>query len=172
MAKTITCGVSSRDFERAAKEVRKYKAELIIKAQTLVNALADYGVVIARSLLIELGAIDKGNLANSVGAFFDPTTNTGFIRVDCDYAVFVEFGTGTRGAASPYIGDAINKVAYRYGDGTHYVMLSDGRIGWFYPADDGTWKFTEGMPSRPYMFETAQELRRRFIGLAKEVFKQ
>lgn len=171
MAKKIVCGISSRDFGKAANEVRKYQEELIIRVKALTNALCDYGVVIARSLLIELDAIDKGNLVNSVSAYYDPTTNTGFVRVNCDYAVFVEFGTGVRGASSPYIGDAINKVAYRYGDGTHYVMLADGRIGWFYPADDGTFKFTEGMPSRPFMYDTAQELRRRYLELAREVFK-
>lgn len=170
MPKKIICGISSRDFAKAAQAVAKYRQELVRKSKLLVSGICDYGANIARAFVVEMDAVDKGELARSIDAFYDPTTNIGFIRVDCDYAVFVEFGTGVRGASEPYPGDAINKVAYRYGDGTHYVMLSDGRIGWFYPADDGSMKFTEGMPSRPYMFETAQMLRRTFIAKAKEVF--
>lgn len=171
MAKKIVCGISSADFRKAAEEVRKYKENLIEKARLIIKELADYGAIVARTFVVEMDAVDKGNLANSISAYYDESTNVGFIKANCDYAVFVEFGTGVRGKASPYIGDAINKVAYRYGDGTHYVMLSDGRVGWFYPADDGTMRFTEGMPSRPFMYETAQELRRRFPEIAREVFK-
>lgn len=167
----ITCSLSSDGLAKAAKEVREYKQKLIDKSKQLITALTEYGAIVSRTFVIDLDAVDKGFLANSIGAYYDPTTNTGFIRADCDYAVFVEFGTGVRGAGSPYPGDAINSVAYRYGDGTQYVMLSDGRVGWFYPADDGTMKFTEGMPSRPFMFNTAQELRRRYVSFAREVFK-
>ena len=171
MPKKIVCGISSEDFRKAAIAVKKYRQDILKKAKQLTEALADYGAIVARTIVIQLDAVDKGNLANSISAYYDPAINVGMIKADCDYAVFVEFGTGVRGKASPYVGDAINKVAYRYGDGTHYVMLSDGRVGWFYPADDGTWKFTEGMPSRPFMYETAQELRRRFPEMAREVFK-
>ena len=168
----ITCGISSKDFQNAAKKVREYKAEVLMKARLIVSDLADYGVVLARTFVAEMDAVDKGNLMNSIDAFYDPTNNVGYIRVDCDYAVFVEFGTGLRGANAPYPGDAINQVAYRYGDGTHYVMLKDGRIGWFYPADNGTWKFTEGMPSRPFMYDTALELHSSIAQLVKEAFKR
>jgi hypothetical protein len=56
--------------------------------------------------------------------------------------------------------------------GTTYVTLSDGRVGWYYPADDGTWKFTEGLPSRPFMYETAQEVRRESNAIFREVFSK
>ena len=170
MAKRIVCGLNSSDIKKAIKELQDYKAELNKKAAQIVNSLTEFGAVIARAFIVEMDAVDKGNLVNSIGAFYDPTTNTGFVRADCDYAVFVEFGTGVRGKVSPYPGDAINQVAYRYGDGTHYVMLADGRVGWFYPADNGTMVFTEGMPSRPFMFDTAQELRSSLVNICKGVF--
>ena len=46
----------------------------------------------------------------------------------------------------------------------------DGRVGWIYPTDDGGFRFTEGMQSRPFMYETALELQREFPRIAKEVF--
>ena len=171
MPTKITCGISNSDFKKAAKEVREYKKQLLNKSKDLIRALCDTGAVIARTYVVELDAVDKGYLASQIGAFYDPTTNIGFIRVDCDYAVFVEFGTGVRGKASPYPGDVIKQVAYRYGDGTHYVMLNDGRVGWFYPADDGTYKFTEGMPSRPFMYETGLLLHKQLAEIARSVFK-
>ena len=171
MPTKITCGISNKDFAEAAKAVRKYQKDLLAKAKTLIKLLTNQCAVIARTIVVQMDAIDKGYLANSINAFYDPSSNIGFVRVDCDYAVFVEFGTGVRGVGSPYPGDAMSKVAYHYGDGTCYVMLTDGRVGWFYPADDGTMKFTEGMPSRPFMFETGQMLHRQVAQMAKEVFR-
>lgn len=171
MAKTIRCGISSKDFRDAAKQIRKYNEELKIKQEMIVRTLSEYGVVIARSLLLEMDAIDTGHLSSSIAAIYDPLTKTGFVRVNCDYAVFVEFGTGVKGAASPYMGEAINKVAYKYGSGTHYVILNDGRVGWYFPADDGTFKFTQGMPSRPFMYDTARDLHNRVIEIARSVFQ-
>lgn len=170
MPKKITCGLSTKDFKKAAAEIKRYEKQLKKKSQMLVEALTNTGALIARTIVVELDAVDKGLLANSIGAVYDASTNTGLIRVDCEYAVYVEFGTGVRGAASPYPGDAIKQVAYKYGDGTHYVILADGRVGWFYPADDGTMKFTEGMPSRPFMYETGLMLHNRLAEMAKEVF--
>lgn len=171
MSTKIKCGISSKDFRAAAKAVQEYKQGLQKKIYSLVQALANQGAIIARTLVIELDAVDKGYLADQIGAFYDPTSNIGFIRVDCDYAVFVEFGTGVRGTEAPYPGDAIKNVAYRYGDGTHYVQLNDGRVGWFYPGDDGKMHFTEGMPSRPFMYETGQLLHKQLASMVREAFK-
>ena len=46
----------------------------------------------------------------------------------------------------------------------------DGRTGWYFLARDGNVYFTEGQPSRPFMYETATELRELIVEVAKEVF--
>ncbi len=55
--------------------------------------------------------------------------------------------------------EPLSKTAYKYMGGSTYVVLPDGRVGWYFPADDGTWKFTEGQASRPFMYNTAEQLR-------------
>ena len=52
--------------------------------------------------------------------------------------------------------------------GTDHAMFVE--FGWFYQDDNGDWWFTEGMPSRPFMYLTANELRQIVTQTAKEVF--
>lgn len=74
-----------------------------------------------------------------------------------DYAMYVEFGTGIMGGEDP-----------------HPEAMMDYRDeGWWYPTENpypGQWHFvgrdgntiayTEGMPSRPFMYETQLYIRR------------
>jgi hypothetical protein len=170
--KTVKLSLSSKSIENAKKELLAYKKEIREKAQEIVFDLVVYGLDFCKAEIIRLNIPDTGHLLSQVSAGFNAGTMEGFIRVSCDYAVYVEFGTGTKGKGTPYIGEAMSKVGYKYMGGTTYVTLSDGRIGWYYPADDGTWKFTEGLPSRPFMYNTAQELRQNLNEITKEVWRK
>ena len=86
---------------------------------------------------------------------------------------FVEFGTGV--ALDKMVhpnGEYLAKASWAYGIGETIFTTKDGRIGWYYPLDDGSWRFTEGMESRPFMYETALELQREFPRIAREVFSK
>lgn len=168
--KTIKVSLSTRSIEKAKKELHAYKAEIRKKANQIIAELISYGLDVCKSNIAEMNIYDTGNLSRSVSVYLDESQMRGFIRVNCDYAVFVEFGTGTKGIGTPYIGKAMSEIGYKYMGGTKYVTLSDGRIGWFYPADDGTWRFTEGLPSRPFMYETGQEMRRNLRNIVEGVF--
>lgn len=61
---------------------------------------------------------------------------------------------------------------WAYNSGATIFTTEDGREGWYYPADDGTWRFTEGMPSRPFMYETAQYLRERSTKNSKRKYSR
>ena len=50
--------------------------------------------------------------------------------------------------------------------------MADGRVGWFFPGDDGKYYFTEGQPSRPFMYETALMMARQVTPIARQVFKK
>ena len=169
--KKITFRLSTDSITEAIKELKAYKAEIHKKSQQLVERLADYGLTVCRAKVVEMDIPDTGNLLSKVDGYYSPLLNAGFIFCDCDYAVFVEFGTGVKGQAQPYTGQAMSECGYQYMGGTHYVTTKGGRIGWFYPADDGTWKFTQGMPSRPFMYETGLEMRNKLDDIVKEVFK-
>ncbi|MGN0620554.1 MAG: hypothetical protein ACI4I9_01700 [Porcipelethomonas sp.] len=168
--KTLKIRLSSESVSKAVRELQEYKAGLQGKAQLLVKTLTDEGAEICRVKIAELDISDTGNLLSSIGGYYDSSLNAGFITADCEYAVFVEFGTGTKGVRKPYPGEAMARAGYKYMGGTRYITTKDGRIGWFYPAPDGTWKFTEGLPSRPFMYETAEELKRALQKTVKEVF--
>lgn len=150
--------------------VTAYRDSLPEMCRLIITELISAGEIIARSEVISLGAVYTGALANSIDHYYDEATRTGFVRCNSEYGIFVEFGTGVVGKEHPYSGRAMAAIGYRYGGGTTYVQTSDGRVGWYYPADDGTWRFTEGQPSRPFMYNTAQLMKRQVTTVARQVF--
>lgn len=168
----ITVKLSQKGIDKAIKQLQDYKKSLREKSRLLIEKLGDYGLQVCRAKVVEMDIYDTGRLLSTISGYYNSETNSGFITVDCDYAVFVEFGTGTRGIGKPYpAGEIMAEVGYQYMGGTKYVTLLDGRIGWYYPTEEGTWRFTEGLPSRPFMYETALDMRRNLDSLIKEVFR-
>lgn len=91
------------------------------------------------------------------GAVFSVYTN-------CPYAAYVEFGTGVIGENSPHPDTSIA--------GWKYDINDHGEAGWIY-FKDGKRHWTNGMPARPFMFETAQYLSDMSVinHIAREVFE-
>lgn len=89
-----------------------------------------------------------------------------------DCAMFVEFGTGPKGEENPYIGDSMG-WKYNTGDNIKEYAINGVTVtGWFYPDGSGGYRFTSGMPSRPFMYETAMELRyNKMEKIIREVFR-
>lgn len=166
--------LSKNSVERAIRQLKSYKNELTYKCQMLAEMLAEKGVEIARIQVAELDAVFTGDLIESIHSEYKGSVNGGGIWAvvtNSDHAMFVEFGTGVIGKQSPYKGKLPDGVTWEYATGKTIHKLVDGRYGWFYPGDDGKWYFTEGMPSRPFMYNTANELRDLVVETAKEVFR-
>ena len=71
--------------------------------------------------------------------------------------MYVEFGTGPVGKNNPYPG---NNHGWKYDVGENikeYSINGVKVVGWFYPDESGGYRFTKGMPSRPFMYESALE---------------
>jgi hypothetical protein len=169
--KTITVSLDPESIAAAIKELRKYKKDVERKTQLLVQRLMDLGAEVARVKIVSMGAYYSGELLSGVDGYFSPLLNTGFVRVTSDHVAFVEFGTGVKGQNSPHKnGEYLAKAAWQYATGPKIFTTKNGRVGWIYPTDDGGYRFTEGMQSRPFMYETALEIEREFPRLAKEVF--
>lgn len=159
----ISFGLSVKEINRAIREVEKYKAELNTKVSMLIEALTDYGVEIAKVQVRQLGAWYTGELESSISGYFSPSTGVGIIKAGAPYAVYVEFGTGVVGAGSPHPAPA----------GWRYDVNAHGESGWWYYNDrDGKMHWTKGMPSRPFMYNTARELEQECVKIAKEVFSR
>jgi hypothetical protein len=155
----------------AIRRLEEYKKEVETKTMALAQKLTDLGAEIVRMKIVEMGAYYSGKLLSGVSGYFSPSLNAGFIRVTSDHVAFVEFGTGVVGQANPHRNaEYLAKASWGYVTGSKIFTTKDGKTGWIYPTDDGEFRFTEGMPSRPFMYETALELDRQFIQIAKEVF--
>jgi hypothetical protein len=170
--KTIVVDLNKKGgIESAIKELEAYKKSIREKTSLLVQKLTDYGAEIVRVKIVSMGAYYSGGLLSGVSGYYSPTLNAGFVKVTSDHAAFVEFGTGVVGQNNSHKnGEYLSKAAWSYASGAKIFTTQDGRVGWIYPTDDGGFRFTEGMQSRPFMYETALELQRDFSKIAKEVF--
>lgn len=161
----------SGSLENGIKELNAYKKRIQEKTSLLVQKLTDYGAEIARIKIVNMGAFYSGELLSGVSGYYSPTLNAGFVKVASDHVAFVEFGTGVVGQNNSHKnGEYLSKAAWSYASGAKIFTTQGGRVGWIYPTDDGGFRFTEGMASRPFMYETALELEHSFVKIAKEVF--
>jgi len=159
--KRITMKLDPDSIGKAIKELQKYKVELSVKANKLVQKLIDVGVEFARQEVISLGAFDSGELAGSIDGLMYTDGTHGIIFTDCGHAAFVEFGTGITGAESPH-----PSMPWQYDINNH------GEAGWvYYNEKTGKFGWTKGMPSRPFMYNTAKHLQDELEQIAKEVWK-
>ena len=173
MAKKITITLSQKSIQDAISQIKAYQNDLTYKCQLLAEKLAERGVEIARLQLADLDAIFTTELISSVHAEYKGNTKGGGIWevvAGTDHAMFVEFGTGIVGKRSPYPGKMPEGIDWQYASGKTIRQLADGRYGWFYQDDNGEWWFTEGMPSRPFMYYTAIQLQDIVVETAKDVF--
>ena len=161
MSKKIIFGLSTKEINRAIRELGQYKKELNRKTSLLIEALTDRGVEIAKAQIRGLGAVYTGELEESITGYFNPTVQVGIIRAGAPYAIYVEFGTGIVGAGSPHPAPA----------GWRYDVNNHGEAGWWYFNDrDQKWHWTKGIESRPFMYNTVQILEMECMRIAKEVF--
>ena len=161
----------SDSLKKGIKKLESYKKKLQKKTTRLVQKLTDYGAEVVRVKIVNMGAYYSGELLSGVDGYFSPSLNVGFVRVTSDHVAFVEFGTGVVGQNSPHKnGEYLSKAAWQYATGAKIFTTKNGRVGWIYPTDDGGFRFTEGMKSRPFMYEAALELQRKFPRIVKEVF--
>lgn len=165
--------LSQNSIQNVIKALQSYQDSLTYKCQLLAEKLAEKGVEIARVQIADLDAIFNQDLIKSIHSEYVGSVKGGSVWAvvaDSSHALYVELGTGIIGKANPYKGTLPEGVDWQYASGKTIRQLADGRYGWFYQGKDGNWYFTEGMPSRPFMYNTANELRSIIVSTAKEVF--
>lgn len=159
--------LSQSSIQDLKKQLQQYSDSLEYKARLLAERLSERGVEIARLQVASLDAIFTGELISSIHSEYVASVKGGAVFAvvaDSSHAIYVEMGTGIVGAENPYPG----KLPAVYAQGKTIRQLADGRYGWFYQLD-GRWYFTEGMPSRPFMYNTTMELMNIVVSTAKEV---
>lgn len=158
-------------LEKGIEELEAYKKRVQENTRLLIQRLTDEGAAIVSVKIVSMGAYYSGELLQGVSAYYSPILNAGWVKVASDHVAFVEFGTGVVGQNNSHKnGEYLSKAAWSYASGTKIFTTKNGKVGWIYPTDDGGFRFTEGMKSRPFMYETALELKSKCEQFAKEVF--
>lgn len=167
----IKINLSEDSINQAIETLENIKRDLEFKSKQLMARLADEGFTLVVNNISAMGAYYTGELINSVSAEYDE--RSAIIRVVNEHAMFVEFGTGPVGAQTGYVGQLPDN--WNYASGTTigwYWVYGQVKFGWWYYDDYAQqWRFTEGMQSRPFMFNAAQELKlQKLDKIVKEVF--
>ena len=165
--------LSPSSVKRLEQDLLAYRNDLPNKAKLLAQRLSEKGVKIAKARIAELDAVFTGELMSSVHAeslYSGQNMALFTIVVDSSHAAFVEFGAGQIGQEASYPYPFPAGIDWEYNTGQTIFEISPGQYGWFYQRD-GRWYFTQGMPARPYMYETFLELKMIVEQTAKEVFR-
>ena len=158
MAKNVEFTLDRSSIAKAISELNTYKRYYRRSIQMLNDALVKEGVQIASIKIVELGAVWSGSLAQSIQGAYSPASGIGVIFTDNPVAFYVEYGTGVVGSQNPHPDPK----------GWKYDINSHGEDGWWYWGEwDNNWHWTKGMSSRPFMYETAQELKSRVHQVAR-----
>lgn len=164
MSKRITFGLSVKEIKKAQEDLKKYQKDVIRKTSDFAKALAEEGVKLAKLNISHEGAVYTGELLSSITMEPGDTLKYGdtwVVYTDCEWAPYVEFGTGIVGSESPHPDTSL--ASWKYDVNNH------GEDGWVYYRD-GEYYHTKGMPSRPFMYDAAQDLGLMISKVAKEVF--
>lgn len=173
MTRKVKVDFSVQGLNSLKQYLLDYKQELQHKVDLLALSLAEKGVSVAQVNVARLDAIFTGELISSIKTEFGSSGDgvaIFYIVADSEHAAFVEFGTGQLGQEAAYPYPLPDGVDWQYNTGDTIFEISPGQYGWFYPGDDGKWYFTQGMPSRPFMYETSLELMEDVVGIAKTIF--
>lgn len=129
-------------FESHLGEVLKATQQQLERAAEIIGGMAES---YAKKNITQQGAVDTGNLRNSITHATENNGHTVVIGSAVTYAPYVELGTG------------------KYAEG------GGGRpTPWVYQDSKGNWHRTSGMKPRPYLRPAIEEHKREY----KEVIEQ
>ena len=162
--KTISFSLSEKSINSAIQQLEEYRKDFLRKCNELIRQLTEAGEEFAKLEVLRLGAFDTGELADNIHGFFDPDVGVGFIRAECWYAVYVEYGTGVVGKRGPEHPAAV-------AHGWVYDVNNHGDSGWvYYNEREGRVMRTKGQESSPFMYNTLRELQQKAHELCGIIF--
>ena len=172
---TIKVDLTSKGLNKLEKDLKKYMRDFKqTKVRQFMMALSEKCADLVRENIISYQAVDTWDLYESIKVLMNKNYYKGqlrfFVVADSKHACFVEFGTGSVGANSPYPFELPEGVKWNYASGKHIFQTKDGRYGWIYYKDGEFW-FTEGMEARPFMHDASMRVETYVESIAKEIFK-
>lgn len=164
--------LTHESIQKAIADIEILEQDLLEKVDEFTRKLAEKGVEYAKIQLLHYGAYQTGKLYNSIHLEKGDVIQNGaqyIVKTDCDYAIYVEFGTGVVGNSHPHpSGDGVYRTT-----GWGFTPVPEGWRGKVYHNKDGSEvAFTIGQASKPFMWDTRQflSLNSTIREVAKEVF--
>lgn len=157
--------LNKESIQEVIDELNQYKAGVELVCKEIAAVVGELGVEIAQAKLVQLGAHDTGELANSIHYVIDESSGMArvYIRADAKYAMYVEFGTGI-------MGELNDKHPMHSDVGWEHDVNDHGFEGWVYKGADGKTHRTWGQPARPFLYETVKELEQSIPEIVRKVF--
>ena len=164
--KTLKLKLSEKSIDEAIQYTQSYGRKVSKSGEKLTRLLTEQGVSLAQQNASYMDIYDSGELVNGIKAEyvggFGTATSIGKVHSTARHSAFCEFGTGVVGMGSPHPDPMPGWV---------YDVNEHGEEGWWYYNGQGERRWTKGMPSRPYMYDTAKMLRNIVVVKAEEVLK-
>lgn len=147
-----------KSIAHAKKLLEIYKTQLNDRFNKAIEELAELGAETARETL-RMGVTEwaTGELESTITHIVDPSKNLAVVRVDSEYAIFAEFGTGIIGAGNDHPNPA---------DGWVYDVNNHGEDGWTYFDDrEQRKRWTRGQLPKAFMWSAWLEIEDKASGL-------
>lgn len=160
----IKITLNSADIDRALNELQEYQKKVERLGERVVKRMTEAGAKQAQDYAMYLNAYDSGALVSGIVPEF--RDSKGYIHSTAPHTAFVEMGTGIKGQMSPNL-NGTSPAGWQ-----GYDIHGHGLSGWYYPGKDGRKHWTQGMPSRPFMYDTAQTLRQSILYVVEDELKK
>lgn len=152
---SIDMTLDPKSIQSAITQIRHVRDMLVEAMNELIQKLADEGVKEAKAQVVAMDAVDTGELENSIYGYYDPSSRIGYVIAGAPYAFYVEYGTGPIGEDNQHPDPGSAGWAYNIGPSIHQnIEHPEWGVGWYYPGRDGKRHWTNGQPSRPFMYNT------------------
>lgn len=171
--KVISFGLSTKDINRAIRELEQYKQDLIRKTDLLRERVAERLAELARTGFA--GAVvddllNGGQRIAQVDVSIDQRENITLVVARGEDAIWVEFGAGVHynGSAgtSPHPKGA--EMSFTIGS---YGKGMGKKNTWGFYDDEGTLHLTHGTPAAMPMYNAVKTVCDEIAEIAREVFQ-
>lgn len=161
--KIISFSLSTKEINRAIKEVEQYKLDIQRKEKLLLEKLSYLGVKEA-SIRFTTAMYDG---VNDSSVSLEQTSNGYAIVAQGNAVAFIEFGSGVyHNSSEPYPNP---RPAGIVGIG-EYGKGRGKRKAWGYRDEGGEVVITRGNPASMPMWYATEEMRRSILQIAREVW--
>ena len=129
-------------FVDKSKEAKRALTLAAVKSLTEICMMVEAQAVL-------LAPVDKGGLRKSIGYKVNESELVAYVGTNCEYAIYVEFGTGD------------------------FAEAGNGRKGgWLYETPDGEVHFTHGMRPQKYLRPAFEQNKKQIQEILKKIYKQ